>query len=256
MNTAEHREISDSLVDQLLDFSQEIAALRLLGAEQFDPVHLHYLEELTQRVDTHQGPVKHILGEKLVQALVAFRTRLEQTQRDTSEAIAQATRKYPQARAELQQLHSVGDFPGVRRRIATLERSGPRESLGDLVRAMTQPSSDPVDARLQGHTGSHAELKSVKYFRNTWSKLSADKQVTQALDQAPKNAGPINSNRLVLHSLALMRDISPDYLNRFVSYVDTLICLDQRGEDKQANAKKAPLGGGSPKIKSRRSQAR
>jgi hypothetical protein len=71
-----------------------------------------------------------------------------------------------------------------------------------------------------------AELKSVRYFRNTWSRLSAEKQVTQALGQAPKNAGPINSHVVALRSLALMRDTSPDYLNRFMSYVDTLLCLD------------------------------
>ena len=59
-----------------------------------------------------------------------------------------------------------------------------------------------------------------------WSRLSAEKQVVQALGQAPKNAGPINSHVVALRSLALMRDISPDYLNRFMCYADTLLCLD------------------------------
>jgi hypothetical protein len=81
----------------------------------------------------------------------------------------------------------------------------PRQEISDLV-----PSSKPCG-----------------YFRNTWSKLSVDRHVTQAIEQAPENAGPLNSHRLVLRSLALMRDISPDYLNRFVSYVDTLLWLDQ-----------------------------
>jgi hypothetical protein len=31
---------------------------------------------------------------------------------------------------------------------------------------------------------------------------------------------------LVLRSLGLMRDLSPDYLNRFMGYVDTLLFLD------------------------------
>jgi len=237
-----------------LDFSQEIAALRLIGADQFDPVHLHYLEVLAQRVNDHSESVQRILGDKLAQSLVTFRTQFEQAQNDSSDAIAQAARKYPKAAAELQQLHSIGDFSGLKRCIATLERRDSRESLGDLVRTMAQHASDPGDTRLQGPTGSPTELKSIKYFRNTWSKLSADKQVTQALGQAAKNAGPINSHRLVLQSLALMRDISPDYLNRFVSYVDTLICLDQRSENKQVTIKKVNLGGSSPKPKARRSQ--
>jgi len=237
-----------------LDFSQEIAALRLIGADQFDPVHLHYLEVLAQRVNDHSESVQRILGDKLAQSLVTFKTKFEQAQNDSSDAIAQAARKYPKAIAELQQLHSIGDFSGVRRCIGRLERDDSRESLGDLVLSMSQDSPYLVMAPVQGQTGSRVELKSIKYFRNTWSKLSADKQVTQALGQAPKNAGPINSHRLVLHSLVLMRDISPDYLNRFVSYVDTLICLDQRSENKQATIKKVTLGGSSSKPKARRSQ--
>jgi hypothetical protein len=39
---------------------------------------------------------------------------------------------------------------------------------------------------------------------------------------------------LVLRSLGLMRDISPDYLNRFMGYVDTLLCLDEAGVGKAA----------------------
>jgi hypothetical protein len=70
------------------------------------------------------------------------------------------------------------------------------------------------------------ELKSVAYFRNTWSRLSTEQQLTQTLAQAPANAGPMNSQHLVLRSLEVMRDISPDYLQAFMSYIDALIWLD------------------------------
>ena len=63
--------------------------------------------------------------------------------------------------------------------------------------------------------------------------------MAQALNQAPKNAGPINSHMLVLRALTLMRDISPDYLNRFTSYVDTLLALNQTEMKKPVPAKKA-----------------
>jgi hypothetical protein len=121
----------------------------------------------------------------------------------------------------------------------------PRESLADLARALTQQGGDPAQAGLPGAAGAPPELKSIRQFRNTWSKLSADKQVNQALDQAPKNAGPINSHMLVLRSLALMRDIAPDYLNHFVSYVDTLLCLDQQQGKQAPVAKTGAKGAGS-----------
>ena len=52
---------------------------------------------------------------------------------------------------------------------------------------------------------------------------------------------------LVLRSLALMRDISPDYLNRFMSYADTLLCLDQGEKDKLVKEKDAKDKPGNPK---------
>jgi hypothetical protein len=62
----------------------------------------------------------------------------------------------------------------------------------------------------------------------------------------------------VLHSLALMRDISPDYLNRFLSYVDTLLCLEQvdRQVPLMAKAKAKADAAKSKPAKSRSVRAR
>ncbi|MBI2276667.1 MAG: DUF2894 domain-containing protein [Dechloromonas sp.] len=47
------------------------------------------------------------------------------------------------------------------------------------------------------------------------------------LAHVPDNASPLNFHRLALQSLKLMRDVAPDYLKRFTSYVDALFWLDQ-----------------------------
>jgi hypothetical protein len=47
------------------------------------------------------------------------------------------------------------------------------------------------------------------------------------LATVPKNAGPLNSHHLVHQSLTLMRELSPEYLTQFVSYVETLSWLDR-----------------------------
>lgn len=106
----------------------------------------------------------------------------------------------------------------------------------------------PLSQLLRAMAPLGQELKSVRNFRNTWSKLSAQKQVCQALGQAPKNAGPINSHMLVLRSLELMRDISPDYLSRFMSYADTLLCLDQSDLGTKARPAK-PLASVKPRAR-------
>jgi len=186
---------------QAIDFSQTIASLRLMGADKFDPIGLYYLEALAHRTTAQRSSVKRILDDKLKHSLDNFERSFRQAQSAASVDTAQNC-------------------------------DGPRESLRDLTRRITQ-HSEAIGAPAQGNIGSRAELKSVRQFRNTWSKLSANKQVTQALDQTPKNAGPINSHMLVLRSLALMRDNHPDYLNRFVSYVDTLLSLDQGNKDKR-----------------------
>ena len=72
-----------------------------------------------------------------------------------------------------------------------------------------------------------ADPQTLAYFRSTWSRLSANRRLTQSLAKVPENAGPLNSHQLVHRSLRLMRELSPEYLHRFVSYVDGLLWLEQ-----------------------------
>lgn len=227
MNAHDHGNIREPRVDPSVEVSALIAAMTLAGADKFDPVGLHYLDVLTKRANAHQGSVRRILEGKLAQALAAFRKRFEHAQRDAQEAIDHIGKRHPQAKADLQLLLESGDVKGVRQGVAILKTVGQPASLGELSRYIAQHSPEMMVDSAAGRSGSLPELKATQYFRNTWSKLSVEKRVRQALGQAPKNAGPINSHMLVLRSLALMREISPDYLNQFTSYVDALLCLDQ-----------------------------
>jgi hypothetical protein len=179
------------------DVQQRIDRLRENGAERFDPLGLRFIEILSERTAAQQGRARDILDARLLKAIAVLQERMEQA-RD-ARAVADPT---------------AGASDGA---------------LRALVQRLEALAPAGVDARPAEFISPQAELKSVRYFRKTWAKLSADKQVTQALNQAPKNAGPINSHMVVLRSLALMRDTAPDYLNRFMSYVDTLLCLEQGG---------------------------
>ncbi len=247
---------SDALVAQALDFRSGIAALRRLGADRFDPVGLHYLERLASHSITQQDRVQCILGTKLAAALASFRQRFERAQLATQAAIADAGLEDPLAAIALERLFAAGDFSGVLRLIAQGKRSGPRESLADLARYVSEHAPQSVQGGVGENVGSRPELKALRYFRSTWSKLSVDRQVAQALGQAPRNAGPINSHKLVLRSLALMRELSPDYLQRFMSYADTLLCLEQGEQEKQTPARKSADGDGATPAKRRRSRVR
>ena len=98
--------------------------------------------------------------------------------------------------------------------------------LAALTQQLDQNRTGPTDDSRAAGTGFRRDLKSVSSARTTWSKLSASKQLGQALLQAPKNAGPLNSHRVALQTLTQMREISPDYFHRFVTLIDTLVALD------------------------------
>lgn len=241
MNESDLREIADAPLDSSADFNTLIASLREAGADRFDPVRLFYIEVLARRAIAHQGSAKRMLDAKLAQALAAFKERFDLARCDAHETVNRSVTQYPHAANDLQRLFAAGDFKGLRRFIATLKASEQSASLAALVRQLEQHSPENADAHLEENSGPRPELKTIRNFRSTWSKLSADNQVAQALKQAPKNAGPINSHMLVLRSLALMRDISPDYLNQFMSYANTLLCLDQCEKEKLGTPRKRPV---------------
>jgi hypothetical protein len=95
--------------------------------------------------------------------------------------------------------------------------------------------------RAASHEGQQRdELASARAFRQAWEKTRALEQVQQALARKPANAGPLNSHALVLRSLDVLRELSPDYLRRFVSQVEALQWLEQARENLP---KKAGRGG-------------
>ena len=205
----------------------EIDALRRAGASQFDPVRFRYLEALAVRLMTQQDKVKRILEAKLTAALASFSQHFEQAQ-------DAATKPVTGMQAEL----AAGG------------------AISDLLRYLAQHSPEHDCGNQDESAASRPVLKTIRHFRNDWAKLSAGKQVNQALEQGPENAGPLNSHLLVLRSLALMREISPDYLKRFMSYADTLLCLDQDDRKRHVSGKKTAGDAPAKKPKARRTQAR
>ena len=157
-------------------------------AAQLDPVGWHYILVLAERTRTQTGPAQALLQAKLNTAVAQLQLRLAKPQTPS-----------------------------------TLPSSQTPSPLSALLQDMAAPSAQrPLSP--SGH--GRLDNPRVEEFRQQLGKISVQKQVTQAIAQAPQNAGPINSHMLVLRSLGLMRDLSPDYLNRFMAYVDTLLILD------------------------------
>jgi len=110
---------------------------------------------------------------------------------------------------------------------APVDRKPLRGPLGELADSMAR------DAR-------PAAPEMLDYFRKTWASLRTENQLRQSLGQVPQNAGPLNSNSLVHRSLSLMRELSPGYLQHFLSYADALSWMEQLGGGEAPASKESP----------------
>ena len=236
-----------------------IDALRARGAERFDPVGFRFIEALARRAATHCDSARRMLDGRLGKAAAEYGERLDRAAREARDTLARGTARFPDAAEALRQDYDAGDFGGLRRRLATLEAQGGSGPLAELLAHIGRhtPGGPASGSAHAAGTASEPqdELKSLRYFRSTWSRLSVDRQLSDAFAQAPANAGPLNSHFLVLQSLTLMRDISPEYLEQFLSYVDALLWLDQADSGRNPAQKTAVRGERDKKRKSGRGNA-
>jgi hypothetical protein len=189
-----------------------IEAWRERGDHRFDAVRFRFIEALAGRAAAHSGEARRILDDRVLKLLAAYGEDLQRAQGADGDTAAQ---------------------PGQPQRGA----------LAALVDDVARHASSHGD-------GAALDSKTLSYFRNTWSRLSADRRLTQSRALVPENAGPLNSHRLVHRSLTLMRELSPEYLHRFMSYVDALQWVDQ------ANGNSASAGTDTPRAEGHRKTAR
>ncbi|MDP3226473.1 MAG: DUF2894 domain-containing protein [Acidovorax sp.] len=170
-----------------------LESLRAQDAHLYDPARFHYLEVLSRRLQTQPATVQKVLALRLSAAVSDYAGRAM-----SAPAGSEAAKAMPPTRSALAQLN----------------------------RELTARAQSDADGVLLSDGANLSDMKSVRQFSEVWSKISADQQVVQALHRAPENAGPLNSQKLMLRSLDLMRTLSPDYLRRFISHMDSLLWLE------------------------------
>ncbi|MBH2044408.1 MAG: DUF2894 domain-containing protein [Comamonadaceae bacterium] len=173
-----------------------LESLRAEGAHRHDPARFHYLEVLARRLPGQPVAVQQVLAGRLHAAVAVYAERAR-----SAAGVAG---------------HSQGPA-------APLASS----ALAQLNRDLSAQAQTQVDMARARHGASLSDLKSVRQFSAVWAQISAEQQLAQALHRGPENAGPLNSHKLMLRSLSLMQTLSPDYLRRFLSQVDSLLWLEQ-----------------------------
>jgi hypothetical protein len=281
-------EAASGQIQQLQALRPGLALLEQSGAERFDPVRFRYIQSMARRALEQRPAVAEIIETKALKALRDYQADFAREREQAAIVVARAAEESADAAENIQRVFDSGDFKAVLQMRGRAEASATqmmlseltqtivraqgaldvspnersfddilRQQEDDLVAAFSDSAADP-DSMQSGNveSGEFGELQSIRRFRESLVKRNADKLVTESIKHAPENAGPLNPQMLVIHSLATMRDLSPHYMSRFVSYIDTLLWLEQAYEPSAAAAGKkasAKSGGkGSARQKSKR----
>lgn len=213
-------------------------ALRARGADHFDAVAWRVIEAMLRRLDDLPGAARTALQRKIARRLAALRERFERAGDDAPERAADAGPGNRSAKESAQGRPAAGPLAELLAHVA--RHSGIVE---------TSAGPDPGAAR------SGAALKSLRYFRSTWSRISLEQQLSRALAQAPDNAGPLNSHFLVLQALIRMRDVAPAYLEGFIAHAEALHWLEQAdGGQGRAAVRKPAARKGEVRIQGARTR--
>jgi hypothetical protein len=188
-----------------------IAALRGAGAGRRDPLRFGALEALARRLEGQPEPVRHLLATRLAAALSQY-----------EQGLAAAPAAAPARRA-------------------AVPHPAPATPLALLNAQLRDAAAARLAAAAPGEPTHEHELASARRFRQAWQASRTVQQVEQALERRPANAGPLNSHALVLQALALMRDLSPEYLRRFLGHVESLQWLEQAREAQPAARPRAAV---------------
>jgi hypothetical protein len=175
-----------------------LAALRERGIARRDPVRFRLAEALARRASAYSGAARRGIDDRLAALL-----------------------------------ERLGGPDGQAPRAVTATAT--RGPLGELVALLAARRSQTTgglagDAVPQAPRGPATDPATLQFFKRTWSRLSADQRLAQSRASLPDNAGPLNSQHLVHRSLTLMHELSPEYLEHFVGYVDALLWLEHANE--------------------------
>ena len=205
-----------------------LAARREAEAHRADPAAFLALEALARRTAGQPERIRQLLLARLEAAVARYEARLASWPDKAAAERAGQPKPSPSPAAR----PLVGRTPPLAAAARAPVPGTPRGALGLLADGLAQrgraapEDGPPLLATAEGQSRP-PELKALRRFRGTWSRLSAQQRLREATAQVPAQAGPLNSHHLVHRALALMQQLSPGYLEHFVGHVDALLSIEQ-----------------------------
>jgi hypothetical protein len=261
--------------------AKQLVDLREVDAHYFDPLQFFYIEGLLGRAQQARAPVGKILQAKADRLLIKYLVDRSALQIDVAERLGQCEGCAPESIEALRLQYRCGDYRAVKEGLRRLEPATKSKTammaLAELVTqldnvALSQSlAMNSIDEQLLEQeeqvlqksafvqvgreavvvdlTAGKPVLRSTQKMQRHIQERSLERRVELALAEAPESPGPLNPQMLAIKALSNMRDLSPDYLSRFVAYLDTLFWLEQAdgGTASQKNDKKPARSSGRRK---------
>ena len=191
---------------------------RAQGADQRDPVRFHLMQTLQARAATQPPAVRQVLEDKLAALVTAYAQARQPAPVSVPVPAPAQPPAAPKSRARNKRSAAPAPAP-----------VSVRQALSELLTQMAGHTALLSDSSTgnAAHAPQFPELPALDDFRRTWATVRTASQVRQSLQDAPADAGPLNSSVLVHRCISLMRAQAPGYLQHFLAYVAALSWMEQ-----------------------------
>jgi hypothetical protein len=245
----------DPSADEMAALLDDLSTRRQQGEAQLAPLSFRQLEAMAQRMPAQTVHVRRILLARARQSLMRHEALVQQARAQAQSLASSAIQQQPDQAREAKRLLAVGDLTALAQlgRQRFNKHDSPLAALNKHIEQAAWAGLEPQKRVGVGAYGK-VDMKSLRQFKESWARIAAQDELKQAIERGPQNAGPLNSHQLVLRSLSVMQDISPDYLRRFMTHLDALLWLDQLSQRPAAPDGKPAKAASSPanKPKARR----
>ena len=244
------------------ELESKLTSLKEIQANNFAPARFVYIATLLAKAQTAKQSVGDVLKQKVAFALNSYQQDFDNAHRNAQTLAEQIIEQQPKASAQVQLLMLNCQFDELNKLankqqhiepspLAALNNyinqeqdqavDNPQESFSDMLNLIeskaVKNSQRPFQQTATSKTNKAAELKSFNSFKQFKEKYDTDKLVEQMITLRPENLGPLNPHMLLIKSLESLRELSPQYLSRFVTYIDALLRLEDANNIKPKKSK-------------------
>ncbi len=214
------------------DISATLEQLKQTNAHRINPAHFSFIETLLTKSQNANANTQVIIHQKLSAELSLYAEQVERNQAAASENKVELEPPISAIAALSLQLSKPDEAPVVASDNLSLSET---IALHETNALKKYNNGQAVQAK---KSASKPELKAFNSFKQFKEKYDSDKLVEQLINDRPEQLGPLNPQLLLIKSVASMKDLSPHYLSRFVTYIDTLLRLEDASKLKPAKHKK------------------